>query len=253
MHNKSNTYPLHLHCRIFLNNDDTSTNRSRRCWFVGCDINQRNKPDGVSLLSLPKQEAARKKWWALMGHDPNDSVPSSAKCCSRHIDTRLQRKFWIPIAGLANAFNSKTRRSGAVSRDATDVVQRQQQIQADQEAERREKARTVKIKKTLSDIQTDSLQVATKCVELQEDLEKMRISNSELQDNVKVLSDKLELQAPSKLSTLTDEWVRCYTPFKRKTLLVGFLMKIILPNIRHVWGFAGNRVHVHITLSHTRT
>ena len=154
---------------------------------------------------------------------------------------------------LANAFNSKTRRSGAVSRDTTDVVQRQQQIQADQEAERREKARTVKIKKTLSDIQTDSLQVATKCVELQEDLEKMRISNSELQDNVKVLSDKLELQAPSKLSTLTDEWVRCYTPFKRKTLLVGFLMKIILPNIRHVWGFAGNRVHVHITLSHTRT
>ena len=44
---------------------------------------------------------------------------------------------------------------------------------------------------------------------------------------------------PSKLSTLTDEWVNVFTPFQSKVCLVGFLMKMVLPNLKHAWGFAG--------------
>ena len=45
--------------------------------------------------------------------------------------------------------------------------------------------------------------------------------------------------APSKLSTLTDEWVTAFTPFRSKVCLVGFLMTMVLPNMKHAWGFAG--------------
>ena len=43
--------------------------------------------------------------------------------------------------------------------------------------------------------------------------------------------------APS--NTLTDEWVSQYTPFRSKIRVVGFLVTMILPNMKHAWGFAG--------------
>ena len=41
------------------------------------------------------------------------------------------------------------------------------------------------------------------------------------------------------LSTLDDVWVAAFTPFRSKVCLVGFLMTMVLPNMKHAWGFAG--------------
>ena len=49
------------------------------------------------------------------------------------------------------------------------------------------------------------------------------------------LEKTLESMAPSKLSTLTDEWVRAFTPFRSKITLVAFLVKMVLPNMQYAW------------------
>ena len=45
--------------------------------------------------------------------------------------------------------------------------------------------------------------------------------------------------APSKLSTLTNEYLTAFTPIRDTVCFTGFLMEMLLPNMQHAWGFAG--------------
>ena len=106
----------------FCNNG--STKRTRRCWFVGCDITQESRPEDVKLISLPKKEPFRTKWWLRMGRRRDEPIPSNAKCCSQHLNMSIPKKHRLPIIGIANSIRNTSRRVGAVNMDAASVAQR---------------------------------------------------------------------------------------------------------------------------------
>ena len=81
--------------------------------------------------------------------------------------------------------------------------------------------------------------MAVKYVDIQEQLSKKSEMYLAAQAELKLLKRKLESMRPSKLSSLTTEWINMYTPFRHKVTFSAFLMKMILPNARHAWGFAG--------------
>ena len=71
-----------------------------------------------------------------MGHEPNNPVSSTVQFVVQNVvrdiskhDYNENSGFRIPIVDLDNTFNSRTRWSGAASRDATDVTQQQSQSQ----------------------------------------------------------------------------------------------------------------------------
>lgn len=225
---------MSLH-RFYNSTNKPRTKRTRRCWFVGCDITQSNQPEDVKLVSLPKQEPKRTKWWLRMGHRRFERIPTNAKCCSRHLNMAVQKKFQLPIVGIANAIHNTSRRVGAANMDAASVAQRR----ADHQEAVCARARDTLKKKIIDDMKTDPETMATKYVELLQKMEKLKVCNDKTCEKAKQLEAKLECMAPSKLSTLTDEWVNAYTPFRRKVFLVGFLIEMVLPHIQHVWGYAG--------------
>ena len=95
-------------------------NNTRRCSFVGCDVTGKNKPKEVQLLLLPKEDPDRSIWWINMGHS-RDSLPApkTARCCTRHMDTKVPRRLWRPVPGMLNVITRST-----VSRDKESVARR---------------------------------------------------------------------------------------------------------------------------------
>ena len=127
------------------------------------------------------------------------------------------------------------------------------QRHADHQEAMRTRARDDLKKKIYSEMKTDPETMATKYVELLESMDKLKVSNEEISAKAKKFEAKLECMAPSKLSTLTDDWVNTYTPFRRKLFLVGFLVEMVLPHIQHVWGYAGQCIHNIRTHRHTHS
>ena len=215
------------HHRLFAASSKIST---RRCSFVGCDINGNNKTPNVSLISLPKDDRRRSLWWLKMGH-PRSSLPppKNARCCTRHIDTRLPRKFWMSVAEIANVFDNTNRR--IVRRDRAAVQRRRERCAEELRAQQRSK----RVKNVITQIGTSPLEMANKFVDLETKAGSEELRIQELEKKIESLELKLEGMAPSKLSTLTDAWVKSFTPFRSKVCLCAFLMEMVLPNLQHAW------------------
>ena len=208
---------------------------TRRCWFVGCDVTSKNKAADISLVLLPKKEPARTTWWLNMGHRRSSlPAPSNAHCCSLHIDTRLPRKVWTPVPGIANVFNVSSGRP-TVSRDA-DIVESRRVESLEQ---RRRDKRIARIKTVEREMTTNPKVMAEKFVKIEEQVQSNKRAHQSSMARAQSLADKLEGMAPSKLSTLTDDWVSAFTPFRSKVTLTGFLVTMVMPNLEHVWGYAG--------------
>ena len=178
----------------------------------------------MQLLLLPKEDPDRSIWWENMGHD-RDSLPppKTARCCTRHMDTKVARRFWRPVPGMLNVITRS-----AVSRDAVSVAQRRAEYE---ETRRKERAKALE-KQTVKEMMENSEKMAQ---ELLQTRDRLNDTNKEL----RLCHQRLEKMAPSKLSTLDDAWVSAFTPFRSKVCLVGFLMTMVLPNMKHAWGFAG--------------
>lgn len=165
-----------------------------------------------------------------MGHSRRSlPVPQNAHCCTRHIDTRLPRKACTPVVGIANVFDNQSR--PRLERDS-ETVQRRRAARA--EARRLER-RARRLKEIESKIHENPKVMAARFLEFEERHDRQQSEGSVLQDNIDCLKSKLERQAPSKLSTLTDHWVKSFTPFRNKVTLLAFLLKMVLPNMEYAW------------------
>ena len=122
-----------------------------------------------------------------------------------------------------------------MDRDA-DAVERRR---AEHIESQRMARRAAREKQVTADFLSRPSVMAAKFVDAEEQVASERRSKEAARAEVSELRAQLEGMAPSKLSTLSDLCVSAFTPFRSKVTLVAFLLKMVLPNLQHAWGFAG--------------